>query len=293
MKSLKNYLVAGLIGFGSFNFSLGQSNSSTLQYPENARYSDSRISYKIENCSIETKANILKAIRLLKEKTILDFYEVNTNEKITFTFRDVYQDAAGTGGGDNISKVGQFYIINHGVVTLKKSEDCFTVVLHELLHALGFAHSNIPNDIMYESYEGYTECYKPLGEDIPKLINKLYSIPITYQSGLVLSKLHQADLVLSKVIPKREDDNYIFLEIEIKNSGLKKSEKSAFNIYLNNKIIRTINIEELNAGSINIMKFNTELKKNTPGKLKMIIENNFEELDKKNNEKIFNISQIK
>lgn len=289
MKTLKNYLVAGLIGFGSFNFSLGQSNPNKLQSYENIRYSDSLIPYKIEPCLPQNKAKIEKVLSLLEEKTILDFYEVNANEKLFFTFENIdikegKYSVEGFGGPQNMLKSGQFYVIGKGVVILKKSDNCFGDILHETLHALGFAHSSNPKDILFPSTGLINrECNTDfnVNENIYKLINKLYATP------------NQADLVISKIIPKRAENNCLNLDVTIMNCGLKKSEKSTLNFYLNNKIIRTINIEELGAGSINIMKFNTELKKNTPGKLKMIIENNFEELDKKNNEKIFDISQIK
>ena len=92
MKTLNNLkvtskiILTSLIGLGSFNFSLGQSNLNKLQAFENIRYSDSRISYKIGPCSSEIKTEIEKVLGLLEEKTILDFYEVNTNEKLSFTF---------------------------------------------------------------------------------------------------------------------------------------------------------------------------------------------------------------
>ena len=190
MKNLKNYLIAGMIGLGSFNFSLGQSNPNKLQSFENMRYSDSRISYRIDPCSQETKANILKAFNLLEEKTILDFYEVNANEKLLFKFeyaKSKRGDGAQGTGGAKSSPEGKFRIIKHGEVNLEKSEGCFNVVLHEILHALGFIHSNNLRDVMYPTNEGSetkdgwfetnSPCYKPLGEDISKLINKVYLMP--------------------------------------------------------------------------------------------------------------------
>lgn len=193
MKTLNNLkvtskiILTSLIGLGSFNFSLGQSNLNKLQMFENIRYSDSRISYKIGPCSSEIKTEIEKVLGLLEEKTILDFYEVNTNEKLSFTFNYINKNigkehVAGEGGVNNVLKSGQFYVIGNGIVNLEKSEKCFNTILHETLHALGFAHSNNPKDVMYpiETFlvEEDTLCNKDksLGEDIPKLINKLYSI---------------------------------------------------------------------------------------------------------------------
>ena len=294
MKTLKNLLLTAGIFAGSFglinNKSYGQSNSNKLQSLENLRYPDSRISYRIEPCLTPAKAAILKAINLLEEKTILDFYEVKTNENLLFTFESLNQKIegrylGGLGGTEDVIATERFNIIRHGRVTLKKSEDCFNTVLHEILHALGFVHSPNQNNVMY-LYEtklvlenGDYTCGKDktLGEDIPKLINKLYAMPI----------LHQADLVLYKVTPKKEN-NYFSFYIEIKNLGLRKSEKSKLNLYINNKIIQTIDIYglETNEGIGTTLKTN-QLKLTDSDKLKIIIENNFGELDKKSNEKIF------
>ena len=152
-----------------------------LQSFENTRYSDSRISYRIAPCSQKQKAVIEKVLGLLEEKTILDFYEVKTNEKLLFKFDHISSSSEGLGGVDNGIKFEQFYMINHGVVKLKKSEECFNIFLHETLHALGFCHSTDQNNIMYpveRVVQGKCNKDTPLGEDIPKLINKLYARPI-------------------------------------------------------------------------------------------------------------------
>src|SRR3989344_2181684 len=158
MKTLKNLLLTAGIFAGSFglinNKSYGQSNSNKLQSLENLRYPDSRISYRIEPCLTPAKAAILKAINLLEEKTILDFYEVKTNENLLFTFESLNQKIegrylGGLGGIDEARLNERFKIIGHGRVILEKSEKCFNVVLHETLHALGFCHSTNQNNIMY------------------------------------------------------------------------------------------------------------------------------------------------
>ena len=185
MKTLNKLLLTAGIFAGSFglinNKSYGQSNPNKLQCPENTRYSDSRIPYRIAPCSPQQKAVIEKVLGLLEEKTILDFYEVKTNEKLIFKFDYIDSSIGGRSGMDNLMKSGQFYIIRHGLVEVKKSEECFNVILHGTLHTLGFCYSTNQNNIMYpDNLVVLGECNKnkPLGKDIPKLINKLYAMSI-------------------------------------------------------------------------------------------------------------------
>ena len=117
---------------------------------------------------------------------------------------------AGEGGPTNISSTNDFNVITHGQVLLLRDSDCPTpnVATHELLHALGFAHSTNPNNVMYP----VTNCDQTIGQDIPELINTLYSTP-SY------SDLSFANA--SAIIHGR----YLDTNISISNNGLNDSEQ--------------------------------------------------------------------
>jgi len=178
----------------------------------------------------------------------------------------------------NISKAGQFNVIFNGQVLLIRQSECANpnIALHEILHALGFGHSLNENNIMYE----ISECSQTLGEDIPRFIDELYSIP------------SHPDLAFEEVIPLIHDGKYLDLNISIKNIGLKDSEKAFVNVYLDNEVFEKIELKELKVGAgIKITIQNLKFKTTDFNEIKFIIETNFEELNKENNGVSFNVEE--
>ncbi len=265
------------------NFSLNLT-SDNMQFYENLRYSEPKISYKIaDKCALQKKADAERAFEILENQTILDFYKVNSNEEILITCEDrqkIKEDyfIAGEGGPVNISKAGQFNVIFNGQVLLIRQSECPNpnIALHEILHALGFGHSLNENNIMYE----ISKCSQTLGEDIPRFIDELYSIP------------SKPDLVFEEVIPTIHDGKYLDLNMTVKNTGLKNSGSAFVNIYLDNELFQKIDLKELQIGSgMKILIQNLKLKTTSFDKIKFVIEANFEELNKKNNEVDFDIEE--
>ena len=266
------------------NFSLNFTDSDNMQFYENLRYSDSKISYRIsDKCTLQKKADAERAFEILDNKTILNFYKVNNDEEILITCESqqkIKEDffIAGEGGPVNISRAGQFNVIFSGQVLLIRQSECPNpnIALHEILHALGFGHSSNENNIMYEiSY-----CSQTLGEDIPIFIDELYSIP------------SKPDLVFEEVSPLIHDGRYLDLNMSIKNIGLKNSEKAFVNIYLDNEVFEKIELKELEVGSgMKITIQNLKLKTTNFDEIRFIIEANFEELSKANNEANFEIKE--
>ena len=107
------------------NFSLNLT-SDNMQFYENLRYSDSKISYNIaDKCTLQKKADAERAFEILENKTILDFYSVNSNEEILITCESrqkIKEDyfIAGEGGPVNISRAGQFNVIFNGQILCMK-----------------------------------------------------------------------------------------------------------------------------------------------------------------------------
>ncbi|MEK6844778.1 MAG: M12 family metallopeptidase [Nanoarchaeota archaeon] len=265
------------------NFSMNLT-SDNMQFYENLRYSDSKISYRIsDKCTLQKKADGERAFEILENKTVLDFYNVASNEEILITCESrqkIKEDyfIAGEGGPVNISRAGQFNVIHAGQVLLIRQSECANpnIALHEILHALGFGHSVNQNNIMYE----ISECSQTIGDDILSFIDELYSIP------------SQPDLVFEEVIPLIHDGKYLDLNMSIKNIGLKNSGKAFVNVYLDNEIFEEIELKELMVGSgMKITIQNLKFKTTDFNEMKFIIETNFEELDKANNEASFEIEE--
>ncbi|HLD38597.1 MAG TPA: M12 family metallopeptidase [Candidatus Nanoarchaeia archaeon] len=265
------------------NFSINLT-SDNMQFYENLRYSDSKISYHIsDKCTLQKKADAERAFEILENKTILDFYPVNSNEEILITCESkekIKEDyfVAGEGGPVNISRAGQFNVIYTGQILLIRQSECPNpnIALHEILHALGFGHSSNKNNIMYE----ISECSQTLGDDIPRFIDELYSIP------------SKPDLAFEEVVPLIHDGKYLDLNMSIKNIGLKNSGKAFVNIYLDNELFEEIELKELEVGSgMKITIQNLKFKKTNFKEMKFIIVANFEELNKANNEASFDIEE--
>ena len=265
------------------NFSINLT-SDNMQFYENLRYSDSKISYHIsDKCTLQKKADAERAFEILENKTILDFYPVNSNEEILITCESkekIKEDyfVAGEGGPVNISRAGQFNVIYTGQILLIRQSECLNpnIALHEILHALGFGHSSNKNNIMYE----ISECSQTLGDDIPRFIDELYSIP------------SKPDLAFEEVVPLIHDGKYLDLNMSIKNIGLKNSGKAFVNIYLDNELFEEIELKELEVGSgMKITIQNLKFKKTNFKEMKFIIVANFEELNKANNEASFDIEE--
>src|SRR3989344_3089644 len=265
------------------NFSMNLT-SDNMQFYENLRYSDSKISYRIaDKCTLQKKEDAERAFEILENKTILDFYSATSDEEILISCESkqkIQEDyfVAGEGGPVNISRAGQFNVIFTGQVLLIRQSECANpnIALHEILHAIGFGHSLNENNIMYE----ISECSQTLGEDIPHFIDELYSVP------------SQPDLAFEEVIPTIHDGKYLDLNMSIKNIGLKDSEKAFVNVYLDNEVFEKIELKELKVGAgIKITIQNLKFKTTDFNEIKFIIETNFEELNKANNEVSFKIEE--
>lgn len=271
--------------FGPFNsVSFGSSGNpnfnidneiTEMQFYENMRYPDSKISYRIFNCPLQKRNDMGWAFEILENRTILNFYEVENDEEISVTCDNSVRlqeglFIAGEGGPVEIIKSGNFNIILKGKILLLRDSDCPTpnIATHELLHALGFTHSTNKNNIMYN----FSNCQQTIGEDIPTLIDKIYSIESL------------PDLVLENVSALMHGQ-YIDFNVSIRNNGFRDAEKSTIEFYVDNKHIKSFDVNELNIGTgiainttnVQVFDFNIE-------KIKFFLNYSFSELDKKNNE---------
>ena len=262
------------------NFSLNGTEG--MQFYDNMRYPSSRISYRIDECTLQKKQDMEMAFEILSNKTILGFYPVNSEEEISVTCNSKNKIEsgmfiAGEGGPVNITKTDNFNVILNGKILLIRSSECATpnIGLHELLHALGFNHSSNPNNIMYS----ISNCEQTLGEDVFILINKLYSYP------------SEPDLSFENVSAVM-NGRYLDVNFSVRNNGLKKSEEAKIIIYADGSDVKEVELSSLEVGygrAITIQ--NIWVKKMSVNELEFFIETSFKELEKEKNKIILKIKK--
>jgi len=265
---------------GSSNFSLYNFDEE-MQFYSNMRFPNKEISYKINDCPLQKKDDMLRAFDLMSNQTILEFFPVVNNEEITISCDDKNRIEgglfiAGEGGPTNVTQNKNFNVITQGNILLIKESKCpqSNIATHELLHVLGFNHSSNSNNIMYP----ISDCKQTLG-DIPNLINEIYSI-----ESLADLEIEDVSAIMN--------GKYLDVNISIRNNGLIKSEKAEINILSGNEIVKKIYLEPLGQGyGIQITLTNIWIPKLEVNEIEFSIETSFEELNKQNNKKILSIKE--
>lgn len=270
------FIPFGEVNFGtkSNNFSLNVEDTGNMQFYSNMRFSDSRVSYKIDDCPLRKKNDMEKAFSIIEDQSVLDFYPVSSNEEIIVTCdsKNKIEDGlfiAGEGGPVNITKGDSYNVILKGKVLLIKDSSCGSpnVALHELLHVLGFNHSDNKNNIMYP----ISNCRQTIGEDIFNLIEEIYST----------ESLPDLDLQNVSAVMHGK---YLDVNLTIKNNGLKDSQESRILIYAENSLVKELDIVSLKIGyGRTIMLNNLWIKKINVNRLDFVIDYEFRELEKNNN----------
>jgi hypothetical protein len=265
----------------NYNFTF-DGNISNIQFYPNMRFENKDLSYKIEDCNIRKQEEMRNAFDIVENLTILSFSPVSSNEDITVTCdeRARYEGGmfiAGEGGPTKIVRAGKYSVILHGKILLLRSSDCEkpNVALHELFHVLGFVHSNNPNNVMYN----YTKCKQTIGNDIPKLINEVYSVP------------NYPDLVFESASGSMSG-RYLNLNMTVRNLGLKDSKSAVIKIKMQEDILKEVELEPLEIGNGRVINLNNLFvgKISIKG-IDLIIDYSEKELDKTNNNLILEISE--
>jgi len=284
---------------GNFNFSLNN-ESGNMQFYQNMRYPSSEISYQIYDCPLQKKNDMERAFQIISNISVLSFYSVDYNDTlkgipnqvglreghdaseifVTCESKNKIEEGlfiAGEGGPTNITQSGNFNVILHGSVLLIRESKCErpNIAIHELLHALGFAHSENSNNIMYP----ISRCEQIIGEDIPKLISELYLVP------------SYPDLSFENVSAVMSG-RYLDINMTIRNNGLKDSERVKVIIYADEEFVKEIDLDALEIGyGKKIMLGNVWVPKINVNRLEFFINSSFSELEKNNNRIILEIKK--
>lgn len=257
------------------NFNVGNETSLMQFYPD-MRFPSSEISYKIDNeCSLSKKDSMREALNIVENMTDISFYSVSADEEISIYCSEKVKFEnrmfiAGEGGPTNITDGGKYRVILHGSLLLIKDSGCATpiVEVHELLHVLGFDHSDNKNNILYP----VAKCRQTIGDDLVSKINDLYTEE-TYP-----------DLLFEEASAEIKGRG-LSLNLSIRNDGLKESETSIIKIYNKEKVIKEIELNSLDIGyGVKIELRNLWLTSVKTDEIKVLISTSFNELSKDNNE---------
>ena len=260
------------------------------QFYPNMRFNKNQLYYYINpECNQEKANRMISAFNTISEKTaVLVFSQMaNPNDAdIKVSCSDELQppDDSGTyivgkGGGTEAIKTIRYTIPIGGEIILYNSRmDCDwpIVELHELLHVLGFDHSNNSNSIMHSSL---TSCSQVVDESIINNLKTLY-----LQEAL-------SDLYFENASAVKKG-RYFDFNVSVKNSGLIDAENVILGVYDGNERIDEFELGDISIGAgTSLMITNLKLSSRSSSMiiLKIDDENVIREIDETNNNVELNV----
>ena len=262
------------------NFTLNTGELSEMQFYPNMRFPTPNITYTINDCTVKKKNDMQIAFNIIENKTTLKFTRVIKDGDISVLCDSSERIEsgmfiAGEGGPSNITQTDLFNVISKGNILLIKESRCANpnIALHELLHVLGFDHSENKNNIMFP----VTDCKQTIGDDIIEQINNLYEIP------------SYPDLAFTDV--RASFNGWFFnTEIELINQGLSESERTEIIIYGDEKVVKRVRLDSLDYGYGRVITLNNIFVFSKFNTARYFINSTFNEVDKGNNEIILSIN---
>jgi len=250
-----------------------------MQFYPNMRFPSTDITYLIEEgCPLQKRSEMVGAFNFIQNLTLLKFYPVKNNEEITISCEEESKSTdngmfiSGEGGPTKILSSNNFNVIFSGKILLLRESNCErpNVEIHELLHVLGFDHSENKNNLMYP----VSKCSQTIGNDIVDKINELYSFP------------ELPDLQLESISAKISG-RYLDINVSVQNSGLKDSQPGTLKIYGDDQLIKEFDLKEIKMGySLSVSLTNIWVSKREIKELKVIVSTPDSELALDNNQAV-------
>jgi len=226
------------------------SYASELQFFPNMRFNHNNLTFLIEdNCNMLEKEKIALAFSRIEQESnnLLTFHKTRENPDILVMCNSsqIINQAskffiAGEGGPERAIKSGVFYVIEKGTILLYSTfgGECanYNVELHELLHVLGFTHSDNHLSVMYN----ISKCNQVITRDIIDEIVRLYSIPA------------YPDVSVENITALKHG-TYLDFEANVKNIGLNKAENIIMGISSKGQEIESFNLGTLEYGEGKIL----------------------------------------
>jgi len=217
-------------------------NNSDIQYFNNMRFARKILGYRIDSSCDDFRKNRMKiAFDILKNRTgIINFVETQTESDIFIDCKGYYENISegfiktGEGGTYSVINAGKFHIIRKGRISLYKfSDNCNTpnVEVHELLHVLGFKHSDDNKSIMYNT----SSCDQDIPADITDKIISLYNIQ------------EIPDLVFEN-LSYNKGFYYTDFSFDVANKGLRDAKNITVNVDYGNSMALEIELGDFDIG---------------------------------------------
>ena len=200
---------------------------SELQFYPNMRFPTKEISYTIKpRCNTEKTIRIVRAFKEIENVTgIIKFYETNSDAQIKIVCEKSPEEdiqpgeyfIVGEGGPTLIINASLFNIIEEGKLLLfYEKPKCINsnIEVHEILHVLGFKHSENPRSIMYP----ISDCTQFLTTDITQEIIRIYSIQ------------ELPDLYFHNITAFKHG-SYLDFEADIRNQGLSSANEITLSLF--------------------------------------------------------------